>query len=405
MQPGAFSPGLLENDTIPILDTDTGSGLDTENLVAAISESDLGSGVDIESLIASILDPDTGTGVETESLTATLSDADTGSGVEVESIALDDADIGSGVEDSTILATPTTETDTGSGAESEALTVTLSDSDTGSGVEASTIAATLTDPDTGTGLDGSTIGVSSADTGAGTDAESIPPATLVDNEDVAFSETTSIAATLSATDIASADDFGITNQDNPAALGDYQVTLVQGPATVYVADYGSLEPGGPTSDIPVEYLDMGTTLAGVNLTVKQTYESPEIVQEVHKAGTRLKKRELIVETSLAEPSLTALLYALNHGELASGAGYTSYTPPMIDRATPLTYRTVIIDGWAPGFKPNDQHKRRRIILRRCLSTQGTETAYTKDKLTAFSVQWDVHLVDANTAPFKVIDEI
>jgi hypothetical protein len=76
---------------------------------------------------------------------------------------------------------------------------------------------------------------------------------------------------------------------------------------------------------------------------------------------------------------------------------------MIDRATPLTYRTVIIDGWAPGFNPDNRHKRRRIVLRKALAVDETSINYSKDKQTAQTISWSVHNVSGST-PFKIIDE-
>jgi hypothetical protein len=130
-----------------------------------------------------------------------------------------------------------------------------------------------------------------------------------------------------------------------------------------------------------------------------------VTQKPEAPARRLKRRHLEVDLSMAEPTLTNMLYALNSGELDSGSGYTSYSPPFLDRATPLTYRAVIIDGWAPGFSEVDgKHRRRRIILRKCLSIDDASLGYTKDKLTACNVKWTVHRVDGVTTPFKIIDE-
>lgn len=335
---------------------------------------------------------DTGSGTESQSLAVTTSDADTSSGAEAStlSVTTSDADTGSGVEDSSISATLSSP-DTGSGAEAESVSVAVSSSDTGSSVEAESLAVTLSSADTGSGVDDGSVDAggttpSSSDTGSA-------------------AEDSSIVVTLSDSDTASAVEAGsVPGDEEGPQLGDYIVTLVMGPASVYVADYGTLEPTD-TGTLLGSYSDLGTTLDGVQLTVKHEYESPVLVQEVHKPSSRLKRRHLSVKCSLAEPTLTSLLYALDHGSIVAGAGYESYSAPLIDRATPLTYRVVIIDGWAPDFNPNNQHKRRRLILRRCLSTQGAEMSYNKDKLTVYGLQWDVHRVDDSTAPFKIIDEV
>jgi hypothetical protein len=92
--------------------------------------------------------------------------------------------------------------------------------------------------------------------------------------------------------------------------------------------------------------------------------------------------------------------------MVTGAGYQSYSPPFLDRATPLTYRAVIIDGWAPGFSDthDNLHRRRRVILRKCLSIDDTDMSYSKENLTTCTVKWTVHRVDGVIPPLKVIDE-
>lgn len=181
--------------------------------------------------------------------------------------------------------------------------------------------------------------------------------------------------------------------------------MVMGPATVYVADFGTTEPVD-TGTLGAGWLNLGATLGGVTLHIKQTYEtSATLIQMVEEANSRLKKRELSVETTLAEPTLTNLLYAMNQGSLTSGVGYQSYLPPAVDRATVLTYRAVVVDGWAPGVGVDDSSKRRRIILRKCLSSEAVDFTYGKGTQTGVKIHWDMHRVDGSTAPFKVIDEV
>lgn len=308
-----------------------------------------------------------------------------------------------GLTDSLSAEMPKSSEETGTSAEASSIVVTLSDSDTGSGLDAGSIG--VSEADTGSGTDAEeSLAVLAGDTGSGTEAEDTDAVGAEHADDGIFVETESVAVTLSSGDAAIATDFGDTDQPDPVVLGDYTVTLVMGPATVWIADYGTTEPT-TTDDLTGLYSDLGSSLDGITLTVKQEFDSPELMQEPNPTASRLKKRELTVECKLAQPTLTNLLYALNHGSVTSGSGYESYEPPMIDRATPLTYRTVIIDGWAPGFNVDNRHKKRRLILRRCISTQGADMAYSKDKLTVYNVKWDVHRVDDVTTPFKIIDEL
>ena len=375
-----------ETQVIYLSSSDSGSAVETSSLVSTRTATDTGTGTETSSIVASRTATDTGSGTDTGYFTATLTGSDTGSGTEASSIAatLSSADTVTGTDDGTSNQdSEPLSTDLGTGTEASSILASLASSDTGSGTETAVIRVSSSDAATATEV--ASIGRSAADTGAATD-------------------TGSLTASPTSSDTGTFVDYGPAPEDQPVELGDYAVTLLMGPATIYVSDFGDLEPTDPVSAVPGGYTDLGMTIEGVKLNIKHTYEAPDLRQVSDRAMSRLKKREVTVETSLAEPNLTALLYAVNHGSIVTGSGYSSYSPPEIDRATPLTYRTVIIDGWAPGAGSNGQNKRRRIILRRCLSTDGATMSYTKDKLTTVPVKWDVHRVDNDTAPFKIIDE-
>ncbi len=349
-----------------------------------ISSSDTGSGADTGTLSTSQTKTETASATETSTTAVTLSSTDVVSATETQSTTFGGA------------------TDTGSGTETQSIAVSFTKTDTGSGTETNTLNASQTRTDTATGTESQSFFVVGAP---------------VSSDTVFATETNSISATFTRTDTASLLESQSRNSDysdwseyvSAMTLGgtvfDGDFSLVLGPATIYVADFGTLEPSG-LADLDGSWLDLGATLDGVNVTFNNEYEeSQRLVQIPNKANARLKKRRIHVDTNLAQPSLTSLLYAMNDGALNSGSGYTSYSPPMIDRATPLTYRTMVIDGWAPGFNSNNRHKKRRIIMRKCLSIEGTDMTYAKDKQTAMSVTWELYRIDDSTAPFKVIDEL
>lgn len=189
----------------------------------------------------------------------------------------------------------------------------------------------------------------------------------------------------------------------PVYLG-YDRTLVQGPGTIYIAPYGATEPApGATSSAPDAgtWTDLGGLLGGVELFVEQEYEEIETRQLTAPTARRLKKRRLKIKTQLAEATLANLGYALNDSTGVSGV---QYQPSAVDEATPLAYVALIVDGWAPGFKVNRKHKRRRIIVRKCLSMDNVEMAYSKDGQTVYTVTWACHYVNGSTPPFRIIDE-
>jgi hypothetical protein len=64
---------------------------------------------------------------------------------------------------------------------------------------------------------------------------------------------------------------------------------------------------------------------------------------------------------------------------------------------------VIFDGFAPASSTGVS-KRRRFILRRCLSIENVEVAYKKGDMTLVPVTFGCHYIDTVTAPFKIVDE-
>jgi len=183
--------------------------------------------------------------------------------------------------------------------------------------------------------------------------------------------------------------------------------LVQGPATLYIGAFNAAEPADnavastPSSAV---WTDLGGTVDGAELTIKQEYKELEVDQVVDIPGRRLTKRDLTVKTKLAEPTFQNLVYSLNDGTTATGTGYSNFTPAFTDSATQPTYRALILHGWAAAAGAGGQSKRRMVILRRVLSSDDVELSYMKDKQTLLTVTWSVHYVSGSTAPFKIIDE-
>lgn len=174
----------------------------------------------------------------------------------------------------------------------------------------------------------------------------------------------------------------------------------QGPGTLYIGLFGATEPADTdvnTTPAASAWTDLGGTQDGVKFTVDQTYSEMEFDQVVDRVGSRLTKRDFMVETSLAEVTMANFTYALNGGTSASGSGYKSFEPSFDTAATQPTYRALIIDAYA------ENSFRRRIVVRKALSTDATEAAYTKDKQTLFPVKWAAHYVSASIAPVHITD--
>lgn len=179
--------------------------------------------------------------------------------------------------------------------------------------------------------------------------------------------------------------------------------LIQGPGTLYTDTFGVSEPADTAvaSAPGGTWVDVGGTVGGVTLSVSQEYAVLEVDQIVDDAGRRLTKREMMVKTSLAEPTLVNLALALNGGTSGSGGtagtSYLSYDPAMDTSATQPTYKALLFDGYAPNGKT------RRVIVRKVLSIDAIETAYKKDEQTVFPVSFAAHWVSTSIKPFHVID--
>lgn len=174
----------------------------------------------------------------------------------------------------------------------------------------------------------------------------------------------------------------------------------QGPGTLYIGLFGATEPADTavnTTPASSAWTDLGGTQDGVKFTVDQTYSEMEFDQIVDRVGSRLTKRDFMVETSLGEVTMANFTYALNGGTTASGSGYKSYEPTFDSSATQPTYRALIIDAYA------ENSYRRRIIVRKALSTDATEMSYTKDKQTLFPVKFAAHYVSSAIAPIHIVD--
>lgn len=183
-------------------------------------------------------------------------------------------------------------------------------------------------------------------------------------------------------------------------MGVSVTNLTQGPGTLYRGVFGAAEPlDTQVNATPAAsgWTDVGGTQDGVNLTIDLKYKELEVDQSVDIPGRRLVSREMTLETNLAEPTLENLAFAANASAPVTGAGFKYYEPPNDTSATQPIYSALIFDGIAPGGF------RRRVFLRRTLSTASVKTAYTKDKQTVFTASFAAHFVSASIPPFRIVD--
>src|ERR1044072_8556609 len=334
-----------------------------QNTVAA-SGSDTSSGTESQSI--ALADGDTGLGTDSQSIAASGSDSDNSTGVENQTVAVSSSD-------------------TSLSSESEAVGVPLSDSDvSGTGTETQSLAASLSDAETGLGTETHSLVVtlSSSDTATGTDTESRTD-DPVDGDGGTSGES----------------EF-VYKLNAPAT----ERALVQGPGTIWIAPYGAVEPAngsvGADPDALV-WTDLGGLLGGGERSVAQEWIEVGLRELPDKPMKRLKRRRMSIKTQLAETTLANLAYALNETTAITGQ---VFEPSNRSEASILSYNALIVDGWAPSFKPGGRHKRRRLIIRKCLSVDNVQLAYKKDGQSVYTVTWTCHYVDSVTPPFRVIDE-
>lgn len=176
--------------------------------------------------------------------------------------------------------------------------------------------------------------------------------------------------------------------------------LIMGPGVFYMGDFEETEPTDALvgSAPGAGWNDAGGTLGGVVLSVNQEYKELEVDQIVDIVGSRLIKRAMVLTTQLAEATLDNLARALNNPVPTPDTGFTKFEPPNDNSATQPLYRAFIFDGFAPGGF------RRRVIGRKVLNTESTETPYSKDGQTIYKVSFKCHFVSDAVKPFKVVDQ-
>lgn len=181
--------------------------------------------------------------------------------------------------------------------------------------------------------------------------------------------------------------------------------LTLGPADLYTGLFGADETGlggAGLNSTPAAsaWTDMGGTMNSVTLKVSQKFAELTTDQVVDKIGRRVTERDFTIDTELAEPTLANLSASMNNSAPVTGAGSThELEMDIVNSGTQLTYKALIVDGWAPSAT------RRRVLVRKVLSVSDVEFAYEKDKQTVFKVSFGAHYVSPTIKPFKVYDNI
>jgi hypothetical protein len=182
-----------------------------------------------------------------------------------------------------------------------------------------------------------------------------------------------------------------------------------GPATLYWAPAGTTEPTYASIANPpgTAWTDVGATADGssVLLEVEHTLTEISAEQLVDPLGARLSKRVIQVTAALEEGTLQNMQLAMNQLlTLSVGAGYTVADPITTLASSQPTYTALMIDGFAPTTGTTEQVCKRRMIVRRCLSSSKVDLEYEKTKPVLFNTTWTGYFVSSSVSPFEIIDQ-
>jgi hypothetical protein len=169
--------------------------------------------------------------------------------------------------------------------------------------------------------------------------------------------------------------------------------LIQGPATLYRAPFGTAEPATISTAPGAGWVDVGGTKDGLELEFENEFAELTVDQLIDVVDRRRTSRKVSAKTSLAEATLANLAAAIGNSApvanvLEADDGLVAFKP---------AYDALLIDGIAPGGF------RRRIILRKVLSLESVGMSYKKDDQTVIPITWGVHWVSSSIKPWKIED--
>ena len=170
--------------------------------------------------------------------------------------------------------------------------------------------------------------------------------------------------------------------------------LLMGPAKIGHGIFGVTEPTNASAAWAAGITDLGATDGGATLRLGQTYTPMTVDQTTMAVGSRLTAQEVAVTTSLAEGTLDNLRRSLNAlpdlaTEFEFGGALTGNEEP--------NYSAVFLLGQKPGGGP------RLIVVRRALSTENVELAWTKDGKTMIPVTFTGYFVSESILAVRVDD--
>lgn len=187
--------------------------------------------------------------------------------------------------------------------------------------------------------------------------------------------------------------------------------LVLGPATMYVAPFGTTEPAdstvtpnGPTFVPASPWTDVGGTDGGVNFEIDSTYTPLAVDQIIMEVGARLTEIKMQVTAKLAEVTLANMNNVLNSIAITgSGSGYSTLDVPVGSAATQPSYAALMIQGWAPILSTGAAALR-RIIVRKVLSQTKIGLMYDKKGQQSYDCTWSCFFISGSVNPIHIAEQ-
>lgn len=175
--------------------------------------------------------------------------------------------------------------------------------------------------------------------------------------------------------------------------------LLQGPATLYWAPFGSAEPTTLATAPAAPWIDLGGTNDGLELEVADEYAQLTVDQLLMAPESRRTSRAVTLKTNLAEATLENFARTINNSQPVTATGTKSLDLDDGVAAFQPTYSAILLDGYAPGGQ------RRRIVIRKTLQTDSTAHSYKKDDQTLFPATFMAHYVSSSVKAMNITDGV
>jgi len=176
--------------------------------------------------------------------------------------------------------------------------------------------------------------------------------------------------------------------------------LAMGPGTLYVGLFGAAEPlDSQVNGTPAvsAWTNPGGTLGGLKFTETKTFKELEVDQIVETPERRVTKREVTLATQLAEVTFANLILALNGGTATTtDPNFDTFDPDAGNSGDSPAYKAIIFDGFGGGGF------RRRVFIRKVLSTENVEVAHGKEDQSVYPVTFTSHYVSSAIRSWRVV---